>query len=427
MKKFRDAGALALLLIVMMLGVVACQNDNETDPNDPEVIPDLILREDIHLSSQEQAVAGQSGDFAFNFLRTVAKSEKSDANIFVSPLSASLALLMLDNGAAGETHTELQKGLGLEGISRDAQNGYALKIVDAMTSLDTRAVFESANSIWIHEQFPVLDAFKKVNQDFFSAEVRNDPFKNPESVKLINAWISDKTHDKIKDMLDAIDPLAVMYLINTLYFKGYWEIPFDKKNTADEVFNNQDGSKPKLPTMQGAHGHYAKVDNYALLELEFGNRAFSTVFLLPDAGISLDDVITGLDEEEWQKDLYELPRGGWTLKGVKIPRFNIEYARELVEDLKAMGINTIFDGGADFSLINPTSPLAVSRVKQKTYVEVNEEGMEAAAATAVEIGVTSVPEIRPEAYFYVDRPFAFFVKEKSTGIIFFAGLIRNLK
>jgi serpin B len=215
-----------------------------------------------------------------------------------------------------------------------------------------------------------------------------------------------------------------MYLINALYFKAAWTIPFDKAKTADEAFYNQDGTVPLIPTMNNELELYCfKGDNYTLAELPYGNEVFSTIFLLPDEGVSLSSIVENLDAQTslnvWM-ERKKIP--------IKIPRFKIEYERGLKKDLQEMGMQSMF-GPADFSLINPDADLSVSMVLQKTFAEINEEGTEAAAITIISMISSSMdtPTPRPEIKdFYVDRPFLYFIKERSTGTIIFIGEMRNM-
>ncbi|MDR1331268.1 MAG: serpin family protein, partial [Tannerella sp.] len=393
--------------------------------------PPLIARQDVLLTEAERGIAQRNGTFAFELLRNVCRNEKPQANVFISPLSASLALSMLDNGADGDTHREIQAGLGFEGFTREEQNGYAQKMVKAMQELDPRGAFGSANSIWIKREFEALESFREVNRRYFESEVRNEDFSAPATLALINGWISEKTYGRIADMLTEIPSGSVMYLINALYFKGMWAFPFDEALTSGETFRSQDGSASRLPTMKltDSHLRHAAGEQFALLELPFGNGAFSMTVLLPDEGVSLASVVERMNGELWEQCLAGLERDG-SVVHVRLPKFTIEYERTLDDDLKAMGMTSMFDPvAANLSLIHPTALLAVSTVKQKTFAEVNEKGMEAAAATVVEImDMANLDQpAPPRVDFYVDRPFLFFVSERSTGSIFFAGAIRNLE
>ncbi|MDR1938192.1 MAG: serpin family protein [Tannerellaceae bacterium] len=380
----------------------------------------------IDLTKAEQLIVQKNNLFAFDLLRTVSLNEEPEKNILLSPLSASLALAMLNNGAAGQTHDEIQQTLGYGDILRDGMNAYFQKMLTALQEVDPDVTLESANSIWIKDGFPVLDSFKETNRTYYAAEVRNEDFNNPATAGLINDWCAENTHDRIPDIIDKISPDAIMYLLNALYFKGVWTIQFDKQATADETFSNLDGTTPLLPTMNLKQTFYhAEGETFDLLDLPYGNEAFSMVILLPKEGVSLSSVIDALDAQSWDASLARMYTKEVELK---LPRFKIECERILNQDLKDMGMISMFNAGmADFSLIRPGGGLSVSLVKQKTFAEVNEEGTEAAAVTVIEMVFTSIGEDAPPALFHVNRPFLYFIKEKSTGAILFTGVTKNLQ
>ncbi|MDR2765225.1 MAG: serpin family protein [Tannerella sp.] len=422
-----------MIVLMMVAGAfwVACNSgeapltDRTTEvPAEPEPTPAATLkpREDIVLTRAEEAVVAGNNAFAFNLLRQVAGETQAD-NLLVSPLSLSLALAMLNNGANGQTQEEIQTALGYGDVTREEANGYFRKITDAMQELDTCVRFESANSIWIAKDFPVLDAFKEVNQTYFDADVLDFDLSDPAgTVKRINDWCSEKTHGLIPQLLDAGGE-AVMYLVNALYFKGSWTSPFDKSKTKEAPFHNLNGSTANLPTMQQIELlKYARTETFELVELPYGNEAFDMTLLLPATDVSAASVLETLDATAWNDVLEK--RSWWEID-IRLPRFKVEYKRTLNKDLMTLGMTSMF-GDADFSLISPF-PLFVSKVLQKTALEVNEEGAEGAAATVIgmigaDLGVEPVPP--PVVAF--NRPFIYFIKEKSTGSILFAGIITNL-
>jgi serpin B len=308
-------------------------------------------------------------------------------------------------------------------VTREDVNSYFRKIVTAMQELDPTVSFESANSIWAHDNFPILAAFKEMNQTYFDAEARN--FSDvTAAIGQINEWCSEKTHGLVPKLLEEGD-VAVVYLLNALYFKGYWTISFDKSLTKDVAFANRNGTKPLVPVMSFKKStalSYLKNETFELVELPYGNEAFGMTLLLPAEGVSAASVIEGLDAQAWEEAL-----SGTHVQEVMIhlPRFEADYTRELSKDLKALGLTSMFKEDAEFPLISP-NPLLVSFVKQRATIEVNEAGTEAAAATVVgmDFGASGIPTVIPVLEF--NRPFIYFIKEKSTGSILFSGIIRNL-
>ncbi|MDR0844419.1 MAG: serpin family protein, partial [Tannerella sp.] len=421
-------------LCVLLGGLCACTDapslvGNVYETVDPppvtEVVPDeppLIPREDIVLTKGEAAIAAGNNAFAFDLLRTVAKGEEAGTNLLVSPLSASLALAMLNNGANDATQEEIQQALGYGDATREDMNSYFRKIVTAMREIDTRATFESANSIWIANNFPVLAPFRELNQTYYDAEVGNVDFTDAATCGLINDWCKEKTHGLIPELLDGLDPATLMCLVNALYFKASWSNHFEKSLTQKAPFHNQSGKVATVDMMKGwISGFYLKEDAFELAELPYGNGAFGMVFLLPAAGVSPATVLENLNATVWENSLSKMYG---TTVNIYLPRFKVEYKRTLNNDLQALGMTSMFGGDADFSLLSPYGS-GVSTVLQKTFLDVYEEGTEGAAATAI-ILVGSSGESAPIPVIELNRPFIYFIKEKSTGNVFFAGIVQNL-
>jgi len=405
-------------MMMALLCLFSCDNDGIDGPKRKE-------RVDIPLTKAEEGVVARNNNFAFDLFREIAKKE-SNTNTFISPLSVTAVFSILNNGANGLTQEEIQEVLGYQDLSVEEINDFYLKILEAAVDIDPQVEVTLANSIWIREGFPVLEPFIQVNKKYYQAEVRNIDFSHQNAAGQINQWVSGKTNGRIPKMIDQLDPSAIMHLINALYFNGEWEEPFDKSSTKDELFTNKDGSQINAPLMyQATYNAYATNEEYALTSLYYGNRAFEMVFLLPHEGVELSSVIAGLTNDSWQEclRLHNMP----CKVKLKLPRFKVEYNVELNDVLKELGIKSAFKGDADFSAISNQS-LFVSRSFQKTYIEVNEKGTEAAANTDAEMMLTS-PGPRPEqsvAEFYMNRPFLYFLRETSTGTIFFMGKIEHL-
>jgi len=376
---------------VFSLVLFSCDRKIIDSAND---IPALIPRQDIKLSTVEQELSVHTNTFAFNLLKTVYANEQEGKNLLLSPLSASFSFLILNNGASGNTQEEIQQTLGYDGVSRDVINVYAQKLVDAMQKLDSRTTVESANSIWIQKDFQVIDAFKQVNLKYFEADTKNVDFGKQTTLNQINSWVSEKTNGKIPTILNTLpDPLARMMLMNALYFKGYWKDPFDKKLTANAVFRTSAGEEQTVPTMmQNGISRYTKVGNSSAVELPFGNEAFSLVVVLPGEDTPISTVVEQIDNDWWEK-ITDFDKTAYEMAAQKraysvhleIPRFKLEYERSLVGDLKVLGMQLPFDlEAADFSLISKDE-LFVSEVKQKAFAQMDENEMEAAAVTIINI------------------------------------------
>jgi serpin B len=375
-------------------------------------------------TATDREIIGRNNAFAFDLLREVSTKD-TEQNVLISPLSASLALGMLNNGADGSTRKEIQSALGYGTISNTALNSLYLKTDNLMKEADTTTTFETANSIWINNSFPVLTTFKDVNTKFFNAEAINVDMDDPATAATINQWCSDKTHGKITDMIESTSG-AIMYLINALYFKGVWTVQFEKENTVDATFTNADGSSRQVPMMQKKLAYqYTQREKCQVIELPYGNQSYSMVIVLPKAGLEVSDIVRDLDVDGWNDILNRL--SGTEVK-VKLPRFSVEYKRRLNTDLEALGMKSMFQSSlADFSRISP-NPLFVNVVDQKATVEVNEEGTEASAVTTVGMYTSALEPgaVIPIPEFTADRPFLYLIREKSSDIIFFAGILRSL-
>jgi serpin B len=285
-------------------------------------------------------------------------------------------------------------------------------------------LLEIANSIWYRQGLTVLQEFVTTNQQYYDARVSSLDFDDAGAPGVINGWVSDKTQDKIKKIVEEIKPLTVMYLINAIYFKGIWQTEFKKENTSDGPFYLNTGSPVAVPVMkQTTTLRYTSNDLFSMAELPYGQGNFSMLVMLPQTGLSPDNIVSELTPGNWDTWMGELTERNVDLK---LPKFMFEYKNELNKELEAMGMGIAFsDGLADFSKISGIGELFISKVLHKSFVEVNEEGTEAAAVTAVEIEFTSVEPEPQVTEFHVDRPFLFAIRETSTGTILFIGRVNN--
>ncbi|MDR0537198.1 MAG: serpin family protein [Tannerellaceae bacterium] len=437
-----------LILLLTALSLASCSKDNppivdndplkpwEETPETPETNTPSFADNDFQLTPTEKKIVSVTNRFAFNLLGKMLETEDANKNMLISPLSASVALSMLNNGAAGATREEILAGLGFADMPAEEVNAYFKKMLAAMNNTDARVAFETANSIWIKNNFTVLDSFKNTNMSFYDAEVRNVDLLS--SMNIINEWVAQKTHNTIPQLLDEpLGEMTLMVILNALYFKAPWTFPFKKEDTKDETFHNADSSTIKAPTMyikeQFYYYNYRYLSDgsrFYMLDLPYGSQNFKMKIFLPYEGASVDSVAQYLSGRMTELNSAVLPRGGLDTVIVKLPRFHVEYKTELNEQLTALGMKSMFDiNAANFSLINPAAPIYVSRVLQKTFVEVNEEGTEASAATEIDAVGTfggEEPGPPPVYEFFVDRPFMFAIVEKKTDCIFFIGIIRNL-
>lgn len=397
----------------LLMSSLSCSSDGQ-GPFDP--ITDLPRP----LTSAETEVIGQSNAFGFHLLQEVdSRRDGSQPNTVLSPLSATMALGMALEGADGDTYTAMQDALGFEGLGREAVSASYRGLLDLLLNLDPNVEMAIANSAWARTGFPFHSTYFDAITANFDAEVQELDFSAPQAKDIINAWVEAKTNGRIDEIVDAINPLDILFLINAVYFKGSWTTQFDPEDTRDAIFQGPNGESFSVPTMNARDLPISlgNVDGVQVGELPYGGQAFTMVIALPPRDRSVDELMAGLDDTEWGRWMNALHEDEVP---VALPKFELEWDGSLNDALMAMGMEPAFIPSADFSLMTPAADAHISRVKQKTFMKVDEVGTEAAAVTSVVIGATSVP-----LGLYVDRPFLVAIRERLSGSILFLGVIRD--
>jgi len=374
-------------------------------------------------ADQEKLAAANTG-FAFDLLKQIA-GEQPGTNIFISPFSVSTVLQMVGNGAVGETKAEMQRVLKTAGLPAETLNA-ACKDLNQSLNSQTNVILNLANAIWHQEGVRLKPAFVSDNKNFFSAELTGVDFEKPESALTINHWADTSTHGKIKEVVQwPFPPLTRVILANAIYFKGKWDRPFDKQATKDHAFKVLPGGTSKqVPTMwQHGHFNYQQGDGFQAVRLPYAGGRLQMYLFLPDTNSSPPKLLAGFNADTWRDKI--LPKFQDQEGALALPRFKLDYDVLLNDPLQALGMRQAFDShNADFSAM-ADEPLFVSEVKQKSFVEVNEEGTEAAAVTTVTMLGAAAP--RPVKLFemIVDRPFLFVIGDDSTKSVLFMGIISD--
>lgn len=401
-----------LLLFVLILGILSIQCDqNKVGPNEPDIV--------INLSEIEKSVVQSANTFGLTLFREMAADAPAE-NFFMSPFSVSTALSMAVNGAAGQTEQDMLATLGFGALSLVDLNQAYHRLVPTLTGIDPNVIVEIANGIWPAVGFDVIPDFLHVNQTYYDAEVQTLDFTSPTAPDIINDWISDKTHGKIEDMINELDPATMMVLANAIYFLGPWLTSFDPDLTVEAPFTLSSGNQVNCPMMTTEQElPYYETDGFQAVELPYGNGAFAMTILLPKTTSSVEDVVSHFTPNNWSnwRDALES-----TEVFVHMPRFEIEYDTQLNDVLTRMGMGIAFSPQADFTGINAAGGLYIDQVLHKAFVEVNEEGTEAAAATVIIFERTSIPSKPTIA---LNRPFIFIIREKSTDTLLFMGILEN--
>ncbi|MBN1397182.1 MAG: serpin family protein [Bacteroidetes bacterium] len=398
-----------ILIIFILAAILAGCRDNSMEVQSPS--NQLAVRE---LNALEKSVVSSDNAFGLK-LFTHINAVQHNENVFISPFSVSMALGMALNGAEGSTLDSMKKVIEHSEFTLQEINESYRNISYILTNLDPEVAFQIANSIWCDNNFQVLPAFLNDCQSYFDAEAASLDFSSPSSVQTINAWVNSKTNGKIQTILEQIPPEVVMYLINAIYFKGAWTYQFDPAKTVDAQFTTSTGSSVLCSMMnQKTVYMYAETQEAQVIDLPYGSRLFSMTLVLPKEGINIDQFAGGLTQQKWDELIGYLDSNEVSLS---MPKFKLEYEKEINDELKAMGMSIAFGSSANFSKIAPG--IWIDEVRHKTFVEVNEEGTEAAAVTIISFirGLSPVMS--------VNRPFIFAIREHHSGTILFIGKIVN--
>ncbi len=413
---------LYICLILIGILILGCSNKT-TSPgngnnNDYSKVDSLAYSVDEELTSANLK-------FALKVFNKI-EEQNSDENIFISPLSLSIALAMTYNGALEETYEAMSTTLEFQNMSLDKVNEEFLKLIKSLQACDSNVELSIANSIWIRDGFPVKPGFIERNENFYLSQVSNLDFNLPNAPDIINNWVEENTNGKITDLIQQISPLEVMFLINALYFKGQWKFQFDEADTEEDIFHLSDGTTKIVLMMKSSGKDYKYYfdDNFSAVRMPYGRDKISMYVFLPKGEYNLDDFIASIDAENWNNwmnsfdslsNIFEYEED-YECFEFNLPKFKLEYEKELNDALKALGMEIAFTDYANFGEISE-GPLWINYVKQKAFIEINEQGSEAAAATVVSMSYGSPPD------FIVNRPFFFVIRDDRSGTILFMGKI----
>ncbi len=356
-------------------------------------------------------------DFGFRLLAELVK-EDSNKNVFVSPSIVAIALAMTYNGAEGTTKQAMAETLAVEGMSLQEVNEGNAALRTALESPDPKVQLAIANSLWGQKDIVFKPDFMQRNTNYYGAKVASLDFSDPNALPTINGWVKEQTNGKIDELVNEGDLVgAVLVLINAIHFKGMWRLQFDEGKTKEGPFTLPDGKQKQHPMMQqsGAYRYYED-KNFQALSLPYGEGRISMYIFLPARTVTLGQFQKELNTKNWEKWMSQFHEMGGD---ITLPRFKVEYEAVLAEALTALGMGVAFGGGANLHGIC-TGGAFISAVRHKTFVEVNEEGTEAAAAIAVSIAGEAIVH---RFSMTVDRPFFCAICDSKTGAILFMGFI----
>jgi len=413
-----------IVKFIPVLAFIACMSCNKNEPSpavtNSDAIPTTINTSNPSILKCDKEIVDASNTFGFHLLQKINNETADNENIFISPSSVSIALALTANGANGETRDELLNALGFQGKSMEVVDEHFMNFTKTVSSLDPQAQLSIANSLWPADWLSVDQAFIDVSTKYFDAETRPLDFSDPNANDTINAWVEDKTNDRIKDILHELDASVAMVIANAIYFKADWSVEFNEENTHETEFTTTDGSKTMVDMMSRS----GKIDYYTnetmqAVELFYGDSTFSMVIMLPTEHHSTDEIIASLNDENWNT-----MNNSFVSEEIAfyLPKTKIEWKDNIARFIKAFGVNKAF-GDADFSNITNSVGLFVDEIIHQSFLEVNEKGSEAAAATVVVIRYESV---QPEPImFRADKPFVLAIKENNTNSVLFLGEVNK--
>ncbi|MBB6461204.1 serpin family protein [Flammeovirga kamogawensis] len=373
--------------------------------------------------------SGQSGinkkpinDFSFSLLNSLSETE-NNGNIFISPISIYTSLSMITNGASYGTKSEMINYLGFENDELVLLNSYNLNL---NKELKSNKETSSANALWYPKNLSVKTMFKKTLEGSYAAKIKGVDFNKPDKVeKSINNWVANETNDKITNIISDISKDDRMILVNTLYFNGIWQHQFDEKLTKDRDFVKEDGSVVKAAFISENNQLYKRVITTTIyaIDIPYKGGDFTMTLLMPfDKTVKMNDFVKTLSSEKLRSINEKME-----LKEVYLlfPKLKVDYEIDMVETLKNQGLSSPFNYSAQFENLfkQYDEDLHISKIAHKTFLDVNEMGTEAAAATAVSISRSSFNPEKKE--FYFDRPFVLIIKNTKTSNIIFMGVIRE--
>ncbi|MBK8489862.1 MAG: serpin family protein [Saprospirales bacterium] len=403
---------LPFLLIALTLLAFQCKKDNPALPDG------------INFSCDDNPTTCEltdaNGDFAINLFKQL-NTEEPDDNIFFSPFSISTALTMTANGANGQTLDDMRNTLQIAGLDMPAVNESYKQLLEVIPGLDPQTKVKLANSIWPKIDYPVLESFLELNSNYFNSEVIPVDFKAPGVIDQVNGWIEDHTDGLLKETLKQLPPDVVMLLINAIYFKGTWQTEFEPDNTQPANFYTANGPvEVDMMHIPESDFPYFTNDLFQAIDLPYGDSIFSMSVFLPTEGHSVGDVIDALNPDSWDQ---------WTNAfftqpvSLYLPKFKMEYKKELKRTLSDMGMEVAFTGFADFGKMIDGGGVMIDDVIHHAFVEVDEKGTEAAAVTVVIIVETSAGSV---PIMNINKPFVFVIRDNKTNSILFMGKVMKI-
>ena len=409
------------LTATVLLALSACSSTKKISDNKSNDIVSMTTEEEIDpefmvLSDAQYDLVKRNNNFALNLFSEM----KGVGSNVVSPMSVTYLMAMLANGAEASTREEIMDAIGAKDFDIDEMNAFYAYLIRRAKTADKQTTLNIANYIALNKEFKLKKKFASTIADSYQGAVESLDFTNPESTKRINGWCSEHTNNMIPTIIDQVEPSAVAYILNAIYFNGTWTDKFDKNNTKKEQFNGYTRDIMYVDMMhRNAKYYYTSNDVYSAVTLPYGSGAYSMTVILPNEGKFITDLTKTLNADtiaSLRRNMEEC------LVDLKLPRFTTEMKLPLKGIVAKLGAPSMFDATrADFSSF-ANGNVYVSEMLQKAKIEVSEEGTKAAAVTMGMVKLTSMHPQEPRRVdFHCDRPFVYMIQDNYTGAILFMG------
>ncbi|MEK6476076.1 serpin family protein [Catalinimonas sp. 4WD22] len=399
-----------LLLTGLLLALWSCQQD--------QVAP----REEIQLrklSIEEKELLNASNSFAMDLTKELV--QEGSQNLFFSPYYIHMDLSMAINGAERNTLAQMQKVQQCDVLERLEVNKLYNSLNTLLGSIDNQVQFVSAHALWHREEIDIRPLFSDIIMAYYGAGVEALDFDDRKAPLTINKWVEEHTSGKVEAKIPALIPYESLYLISATHLKGYWTFPFAKENTAPGTFYLNDKKEVTVPMMftdQAAYRYHQDAQK-TLIDIPYGNKQYSMTILMPHQGDSIADQLKNLSIKSLEQSLEQADTLDYHLY---LPKFNVNSQLNLKEPLSNLGIKDAFSAQADFSgiLNDSTARIKVADLIHQAGIEVNESGIQTVMPRVAAASVSAAtPVVR------INRPFIFFIREQHTGVILYAGVIKN--
>ena len=426
MKKFTSFLSILLLSFFLFTACGDGDDNKDDDKDNSDETSELEVKyqkADEHAGKVSKEIVAANTGFAADIFSALSEEGK---NIMISPLSISIALAMATNGASDENLEEMKDVMGFDAMTMEEVNTQFYNLINCLVDADKDLVLSIANSIWMDENFEpdVKEAFLSALEDSYNAEPYTLDFADAATPDTINDWVFEHTNGKIEKIVEQIGADTIMYLINAIYFKAAWTVTFDEKNTYEGTFTKSDDTTVQVDLMTFEESQefdfyssgYEDGD-YSVVRLPYGRDKFAFYGIIPNGNGTVEDLIADMKENGIDKYFENLQKGETP---VILPKFKFEWEESLVDIFKSLGMEKAFLEGGFLNLAEKGDGIYISDIKHKTFIEVNEEGTEAAAVTSVEFGNTAIPD-----GFYGTKPFVYIIRDDRSGTILFMGKVED--